>query len=67
MDLGSINNYITPFVNLFEVAEKWNKDDGLQITRSTFNQGCAIYAFDLAPSDLGGKYINLVRQGNVKL
>jgi len=67
MDLGNNANYVTPFVNLFEVAEKWNKDAGLEITRDKFKQGCAIYAFSLAPSDLGEEYINLVRQGSVRL
>ena len=67
MDVGKNKNYVTPFVNLFEAAEKWNKDAGLQINRSRFDQGFAIYAFNLAPSDLGEEYINLVRQGSVRL
>ena len=67
MDVGANKNYVTPFVNLFEAAEKWNKDAGLQITRSRFEQGYAIYAFNLAPSDLGEEYINLVQQGLVRL
>ena len=67
MDVGTNKNYVTPFVNLFEVAEKWNKDAGLQIKRDMFDQGYAIYVFSLAPSDLGEEYINLVRQGSVRL
>ena len=65
--MGTNRNYVTPFVNLFEAAEKWNKDASLQITQSRFEQGYVIYAFNLAPSDLGEEYINLVQQGSVRL
>ncbi|XP_062614278.1 uncharacterized protein F54H12.2-like [Saccostrea cucullata] len=67
VDIGTNKNNVTPFVNLFEVAEKWNKDAGLKITRSMFAAGYAVYAFSLAPSDLGEAYLNLVRQGSVRL
>lgn len=66
IDVGNNRNYVTPFVNLFEVAEKWNKDVGLEITRENFDQGYTIYAFNLSPNDLGEEYINLVRQGNIR-
>ena len=39
----------------------------MEITRSQFAKGYAIYAFSLVPSDLGEEYLNLVRQGNVRL
>lgn len=67
IDLGANKNHVTPFVNLFEVSEKWNKDSGLGITRSMFSEGYTVYAFSLVPSDLGEEYINLVRQGSVRL
>ncbi|XP_061191087.1 uncharacterized protein F54H12.2-like [Saccostrea echinata] len=67
VDIRANKNYVTPFVNLFEVAEKWNKDAGLKITRSMFDAGYAVYAFSLAPSDLGEAYLNLIRQGSVRL
>jgi len=63
----SASNFVTPFVNIFEASEKWNKNVGLLINRSNFNAGYAIYAFTLAPNDLGEEYINLVRQGSVRL
>ena len=66
-DIGTNRNYVTAFVNLFEVAEKWNKDAGLQIDRDMFVEGYVIYAFNSAPSDLGEDYINLVRQGSNKV
>ena len=67
IDVGTNQNHVTPSINLFEAAEKWNKDSVLEITRSQFAKGYAIYAFSLAPSDLGEEYLNLVRQGNVRL
>lgn len=67
MDVGNNRNYVTPFVNLFEVAEKWNRDAGLMITRENYAKGFAVYAFCLSPCDLGAEYINLVRKGNVRL
>ncbi|KAL5020749.1 hypothetical protein ScPMuIL_002171, partial [Solemya velum] len=67
MDVGLNKNYVTPYVNLFEISEKWNKDEGLPITRLAFDDGYSLYAFELSPSDLGEQYMNLVRQGNVRL
>ena len=67
LDVGNNQNYVTAFVNLFEVAEKWNRDAGLMITRVNFGKGFAIFAFCLSPCNLGDDYINLVRQGNVRL
>ncbi|XP_033731756.1 uncharacterized protein F54H12.2-like [Pecten maximus] len=67
MDVGDNRNYVTLFVNLFEVAEKWNDDSGLTITRENFNQGFTVYGFTLTPCGLGEEYINLVRQGSVRL
>ena len=67
MDVGKKKNMVTPFVNLSEVAEKWNKDAGLQIQRQIVDQGFAVYAFRIAPKDLGEEYINLMRKGNIRL
>ena len=39
----------------------------MEITRSQFAKGYAIYAFSLAPSDLGEEFLNLVKQENVRL
>lgn len=53
IDVGANKNHVTPFVNLFEVSVKWNKDSGLGITRSMFSEGYTVYAFSLVPNDLG--------------
>lgn len=49
------------------MAEKWNKDSGLNITCKMFSEGYTVYAFCIAPSDLGEEYMNLVRQGSIRL
>ena len=67
MDVGKNQNCVSPFINLFEVAEKWNKDTGLMIQRNMFYRGFADYAFSIVPNDLGEEYINLVRQESIKL
>jgi hypothetical protein len=64
LDMGANQNYVSAFVNLFEVSEKWNKDAGLQVGPSRFGKGYALFAFNLAPTDLGESYLNLVRQGS---
>jgi len=53
MDVRVNRNNLTAFVNLFKVCDNWNKDAGLEITRSMFGEGYVIYAFNLASNDLG--------------
>lgn len=67
MNTGVNQNYVTPYENLLEACEKWNEDMGLEITRRMFNEGYAIYAFNIALNGLGEQCINLVRQGSVRL
>lgn len=68
LDFGANRQYTMAYTNLFEACEKMNKDAGLGITRSDFGKGYALYAFTLAPNDLGEEdYINLVKHGNVRL
>jgi hypothetical protein len=67
IDTGTNKNYVTSFVNLIEVSDKWNKDAGLKITRTMFSEGYAMYAFSLAHSDLGEACLNLVCHGSVRL
>ena len=64
-DFGNNRNYVTALCNLYQVSEKWYRDEGLVIDRDEFSRGYAIYAFDLDHNDLGEGYINLVHQGNV--
>ena len=67
LDFGTNANYASALANLYEGSERWNKDQSLVIDRERFAKGYAIYAFNLQPCDFGGNYINLIRQGNVRL
>jgi hypothetical protein len=49
IDTGRNQNYISPYVILFEAAEKLNKSAGLQIKLFMFGKGYVIYAFSLDP------------------
>lgn len=51
-----MKNCVNPFVHLFEISEKWNKDDGY-----------FLYAFDLGSYDKIEQYMSLIRQGNTRL
>lgn len=59
--------HATALASLYEGADMWNKNLSSIINRSTFHNGYTIYAFNIAPTDLGEQYINLVRQGSVRL
>ena len=59
--------YIRACDSLFAGSEKLCKDEGLFITRGDYNNGYALYAFDLT-ADLGeDDYFDLVHQGSVRL
>ena len=65
-DYGS-DLYIRAYDSLFAGTGKLYKDEGLFITREDYNNGYALYAFDLT-ADLGeDDYFNLLRQGNVRI
>jgi len=59
--------YIRAYDSLFAGTGKLCKDEGLFITRGDYNNGYALYAFDLS-ADLGeDDHFSLVRQGSVRL
>jgi len=59
--------YIRAYNSLFGGTGKLYKDEGLHISRSDYNGGYALYAFDLT-ADLGeDDHFSLVRQGSVRL
>jgi len=59
--------YIRAYNSLFAGTGKLYKDEGLHISRSDYNNGYALYAFDLT-ADLGeDDHFSLVRQGSVRL
>jgi len=59
---------IPAFNNMFEVTDKWLQDSGIQISRSEFAGGYAIYCFEIEPNfGDDGTYLHLLKQGNVRL
>jgi len=59
--------YIRAYNTLFSGTGKVFKDEGNGISRASFSQGNALYAFDLSP-DLGEEdHFNLLKQGSVRL
>jgi len=59
---------IQAFNNMFEVTDKWLHDSGIQISRSEFAGGYAMYCFEIEPNfGDDGTYLHLLKQGNVRL
>ena len=64
-DRGTSN--IAAYVKMFENFGKWGHDSGNEITRTDFNEGYALFCFDLEPHFSGAKYLSLVKQGKIRL
>ena len=64
-DRGSTN--VAAYVKMFEYDGKWGSDAGNEITRNDFNNGYALFCFDLEPHFSGTKYLSLVKQGKIRL
>lgn len=59
---------IQAFNNMFEVTDKWLHDSGIQISRSEFAGGYAMYCFEIEPNFGDDRtYLHLLKQGNVRL
>ena len=66
MNFGA-HQFIHAYHGLFTGTGKENRDEGNCISRNDFENGYALYAFDLSP-DLGeDDHFNLTRQGGVRL
>ena len=57
----SSNEYVTLFNNLFE------DNSQVDITRSDFENGYAMYQFTLEPKHIKEEYLDLIKQGNLRL
>ena len=64
-DKGATN--VAAYVKLFEHGGTLTTDAGNDITRSDFNNGYALFCFDLEPHFSNVKYLSLVKQGKVRL
>ena len=62
---GIIN--VAAYDAMYESSGKWLSDGGNDITRTDFNDGYALFCFNLEPFFAGGKYLSLIKQGKVRL
>ncbi|XP_061190601.1 uncharacterized protein F54H12.2-like [Saccostrea echinata] len=60
-------HFSTAYTRLFEACGKWNRDEGLIITRSNFGNGYSLFVFTIDPCGFGEEYLNLIRRGNTRL
>lgn len=58
---------IPAYTNLFQITGKYAKDSGNQISRNDFANGYTLYCFDIEPDFNDANYLNLIKQGNVRL
>jgi hypothetical protein len=61
------NNFITAYAGLFAGTGKLTKDEGIDVERSDFGSGYALYAFDLTSDLSEDDHFNLVKHGSVRL
>jgi hypothetical protein len=59
--------YIQAYSNLFSATGKLNKDEDNHVSRADFENGYALYAFDLTPDLAESTHFNLMRTGNIRL
>ena len=57
--------YIQSFMTLFNGTGKCYRDEGNDISRGDYNNGYALYAFDLTPDLCDSEHFNLTRHGRV--
>jgi hypothetical protein len=59
--------YVTSYMSLFNGTGKDNRDEGNDIDRQEYANGCALYAFDLSPDLTDSESFSLARQGTVRV
>jgi hypothetical protein len=60
-------NYINAYLSLFEGTNKLFKDEGLDISRTDYPRGYALFVYDLTPDQSENDHLNLMREGTVRL
>jgi hypothetical protein len=63
----SAGQYIAAYSGLFGGTNKINRDEGNNISRSDYASGYALFVYDLTPDLAENDYMNLTRQGTVRL
>ena len=60
-------SYIRSYVNLFYATGKQAQDEGTELSRDDFCQGCTFFGFDLTPDGCEGGCFHLTRKGNLRI
>ena len=61
------NEYVSSYLSLFSGTGRQNRDLGIDISRSEYKDGYALYAFDLTPDMSQEGHYNLIKQGSLRL
>lgn len=61
------NQFISAYMTLFSGTGRQNRDLGIDIGRSEYKDGYALYAFDLTPDMSQEGHFNLIKQGSLRL
>ena len=66
-DFGTSGNFVSAFANFTEGLETRGDERAIKISREDFGNGYTMFTFTLDPIDFNKQYINLVKQGTVRL
>ncbi|XP_071035346.1 uncharacterized protein F54H12.2 [Parasteatoda tepidariorum] len=61
------DQYIRSYNSLLLGSERLSSNKGIYINRDEFSKGYTLYSFDLSPDLCDGSYLNLIRQGNLRI
>ncbi|XP_020910058.1 uncharacterized protein F54H12.2 [Exaiptasia diaphana] len=64
---GAHDNFIMAYQSLYAGTSTLFQDLGNDISRDEFNQGYAIFCFDLTPDLCNDAHYNLIKKGNLRL
>lgn len=59
--------YMRSYAGLFATSGKIFHDEGNQISRDDYGNGYSLFGFDLTPDLSESEYVNLIKNGNIKL
>src|SRR6266516_861317 len=61
------NQMISAYISLFTGSGKYQKDEGIDISRQDYGSGFSLYSFDLTPDLSEDGHFNLAKDGNVRV
>ena len=66
-DKSQGQSVVPAYISLFQVSGQWMYNVGNGISRGDIGSGYALYGFDLQPTFYHEEYLNLMRQGIIRL